>query len=831
MSTCGRFVSGVRVLGRLVLAVWLGSMVHELNPLLADDLAPIEVGQPARLEVFPPAVKLTSARQSAQLVVTGFYADQSLQDLTRAASITSTNPAVVEVRGSVAMPIADGTAELRIEAGGQQATIPVEVSGFGVVEPVSFEFGALVALSKQGCNAGACHGSPSGKGGFRLSLRAFDPSLDQLTLIREDFGRRTNVLEPEQSLLLLKPLMKSPHGGGLQMTKHDPAYAVLRDWIAEGARPDPPGRSRCVKLEVYPGGARLLKQPAHTQQLAVIAHFSDGTSRDVTPLAAYSSSDDDIASATPAGLVVAHDRGEAAILVRYLEHIETVNFTFVRDIEGFAWNDPPAANYVDEHVYAKLRQLQYLPSDTCTDAEFLRRVYLDVIGVLPTIEETEAFLADTAADKRARLIDALLERPEYAKFWALKWGDLLRLTNGQVGNDGVFKYHRWVERALRDNVPYDQFARELLTASGSTLSTPPANFYRTAADMNDCVETISQIFLGARLQCAKCHNHPFERWTQDNYYGMGAFFQRVQRKKTRRPDEMFVWTSATGEVTQPRTGQQMKPWLPGVGSLDEVDAADRRVTFAEWLTSKENPYFAKIEVNRIWSHLFARGIVEPVDDFRDSNPPTNAALLDALAADFAEHGFDRKHVLRTILNSRTYQASFQTNDFNRDDAKYCSHQEPRLLGAEQLLDAICHVTAVPESFGALPAGVKATQLPAPDLVKNDFLKVFGQPERQTVCACERSNDSNLGMAIQFFNGPLIYGKLRHEQNRFRKLMAANASNEEVVRQLYLAAVCRPPTEDELQASLNHLQGKEDRAAALEDVCWALLNTNEFLFQH
>ena len=380
-------------------------------------------------------------------------------------------------------------------------------------------------------------------------------------------------------------------------------------------------------------------------------------------------------------------------------------------------------------------------------------------------------------------------------------------------------------------MPYDEFARQLLTATGSTLSNPPANFFRTAGDMNDSVETISQIFLGARLQCAKCHNHPFERWTQDNDYGMGAFFNRIQRKKTRRADELFVWVNSPGEVTQPRTGKQMKPWLPGQGDLEEADEFDRRRTFADWLTKKENPFFGKIEVNRIWSHLFGQGIVEPADDFRDTNPPSNAELLDALAVDFAESGFDRKHMLRTMLNSRTYQSSFRPNDFNETDARCFSHYQPRMLSAEQLLDAICHVTGLPETFGSLPPGTQATQLPAPDLVKNDFLKIFGQPERQTVCACERTNESNLGMAIQFFNGPLVYGKLRDENNRFRKLSAENKTDEQIVTVLYLAAVCRKPTDKELEASLAHINSKEDRVAALEDVCWAIINTNEFLFQH
>jgi hypothetical protein len=382
-------------------------------------------------------------------------------------------------------------------------------------------------------------------------------------------------------------------------------------------------------------------------------------------------------------------------------------------------------------------------------------------------------------------------------------------------------------------MPYDQFATELLTASGSTLTNPAANFYRTSTDMNDCVETVSQIFLGSRLQCAKCHNHPFERWSQDNYYGLGAFFNRVERSKTLRTDDTFIWMSAKGEVTQPRTGEKMKPWLPLSGETDPPEGKDRRPVFAEWLVQSDNPFFARVEVNRIWGELLGRGIVDPVDDFRDSNPPSNAALLDALAADFAKYGFDRKHVVRTILNSRTYQASSRTNDFNRDDVKYFSHYEPRLLTAEQLLDAICHLTGVPEKFGDLPEGTRATQLPSPDLAASDFMKIFGQPERQTVCECERSSDSNLGQALQLYNGPLVHGKLRSESNRLRQLAAAGKSDRELIENLYLAGLARTPSQQELDTLLAHLAGKQDqeRLEALEDVGWAILNMNEFLFQH
>ena len=811
-------------LRKTVLAL-VGAMMLQAGPALAAD------AQLERIEVYPAEVRLAGVREQAQLIVTGHYADGSIQDLTRAAAISTANAEVVTVQGTVAFPAANGEASLNVDVDGKTAAVKVVVENQDQPQPVSFLYDTLAALSKNSCNAGACHGSPSGKGGFRLSLRAFDPKLDELTLIREDFGRRTNSLDPDNSLLLPKPLMKVAHGGGRQIRADDPAYAVIRDWIAEGCQMDTAEAARPVRIDVYPKSGRVLKKPAVQQQLSVWAHYSDGSVRDVTPLAVYSSSDVEVADVDRNGLVEGQKRGEVAVVVRYLEFIESSFITFIEDVEDFVWNDPQVNNYIDDAVDQKLMQLKYLPSDLCTDEEFIRRVYLDVIGILPTLEEVTAFAADQDPNKRDKAVDQLLDRPEYSKFWALKWGDLLRLTSGQVTNEGVYKYYRWVERSFRENKPYDQFATELLTATGSTFSNPAANFYRTSKDMNDCVETISQVFLGARLQCAKCHNHPFERWTQDNYYGMAAFFNRVQRKNTKRANEMFIFVSQSGEVTQPRTQQQMKPWVPGQGDIENPNEFDRRLDFAKWLTEPDNPFFAKIEVNRIWSQVFGRGIVEPADDFRDTNPPSNALLLDQLAQDFVDNGYDRKKILATILKSRTYQTSYQPNDFNEDDTKYFSHYQPRLLSAEQLLDAICHVTQVAESFGGLPAGTKATHLPAPDLVNNEFLKIFGQPERQTVCACERTNESNLSMAIQFFNGPLIYGKLKDESNSFRKSMTDGKSNTEIITLLYNLAVCRNPSDTELKASLEHIESKEDRVEALEDICWAILNTNEFLFQH
>lgn len=816
------------VLGLAATSSYLGERLHVVADSLPLSLIPI----PVSLEVTPREIRLHRSGDRRQFVVTGYDDSATPRDWTRDARLTSADPQVAEIRGTAVFAKADGETEITVELGKHRQSIPVRVVGTETEPRTAFESEVLVALSKQGCNSGACHGSPSGKGMFRLSLRAFDRELDEFTLTREDFGRRVNPIDPEQSLLLLKPMMQVSHGGGKQLRQDDAAYAIFRDWIAEGAQVDPPSVARCVRLEVLPNEKRVLRlEGGGTQQLAAVAHFSDGSSRDVTHLVAYESSRPDVGTVDDNGLVTPLARGETVILVRYLEHIESVPLMFTKQVPGFTWQDPPANNYIDELVNAKLKKLQYVPSDTCTDAEFLRRVYLDVIGILPSVAESRAFLDDPSPDKRSRLIDQLIEREEFAKFWSLKWGDLLRMTKKRLGEKGVHKYHRWIEESIRNNIPYDEFAHQLVAARGSTLANPPANFYRAASDMNLSVETVSQVFLGVRLQCAKCHNHPFERWTQDNYYGLSAFFHRVERRRTERPEEMFIWTSGSGEVTQPRTGEQMEPWLPGLGTVKIDDEAFRRGRFADWLVEPENPFFAKMEVNRIWAQLFARGIVEPIDDSRDSNPPSNPALLDALTQDFVANDFDRQHLLRRILNSRTYQASYRTESLNRDDRLYFSHQRPRLLSAEQLFDALNQVLGLKQRIGELPAGMKATQLPAPDLVQVEFLKVFGQSGRSTACACERTDDSSLGMAIELFNGPMIYEKLRDPQNRFRRGVAAGKPVQEVLTELYFAALCRPPSEVELRAAVDHCEQREDVAAGLEDICWALFNTDEFLFQH
>lgn len=798
-------------------------------------LEPIELGQPIRIDVQPSRIHLDSARCTVRVLVTAHYADGRVQDVTRVAVIHSQQPEIARIEGQkdagpYVMPLRNGVTEITVEVAGHQMQMPVEVSHTELPDHVSFQRETLAALTKQGCNSGGCHGTPSGKGGFRLSLEAYDPALDELTLIRESLGRRCNPIDPEQSLLLRKPTLDVAHGGGRRIRRSDRSYEVLKNWIAEGCQIDPATAPHCVQLEILPGRSRTLTWPAHTQQLLVIAHYSDGSQRDVTDLAKLTSSDNTVASVSPLGMVVGRGRGEAAIMVRYLEHLESILFTFVKPVDGFVWNSPPENNYVDTLVYRKLKQMQYLPADLCDDSEFIRRVHMDVIGVPPTVEESQQFLANTSSDKRSQLVNALLERDEYAQFWAQKWADLLRVRDKNLSPEGVQKFYTWLVDAFRANMPFDEFSRALLTAQGSTFVRPQANYYRTLKDATASVEATAQLFLGVRIQCAKCHNHPFERWTQDNYYGLSAFFNRVQQKSGSRAGETVVWVSRQGDVVQPRTGKTMQPWLPLTGIVEGESTVDRRVVLAQWLTRDDNPFFAKVGVNRIWAHVMGRGIVEPVDDFRDSNPPANKELLESLAAEFQASGFDQKQMLRTILTSRVYQHSAQTNDFNCTDEKYFSHAQVRLLTAEQLLDAIGYLTEKWESFPGVPAEMRATQLPSPD-ANHEFLKMFGQPDRETSCACERTSDSNLTQALQLFNGSLVHNKLRDSDNRFRRNLAAGKSDGEVLNDLYLAAYSRGPSPAEIQTAIKHLDAQTERVLGWEDICWSLINSKEFLFRH
>lgn len=826
----------------LLILSLLTTRLHAENRLYDEPELPIAIinaGNPERLEVQPSEFTIDGSRQQLQLVVTGFYADGTIADLTRAAQYRVVEPSLAEVnaRGGV-LPRANGQTSVEVTAGNVTASMTLHVKNSEEPENVSFHFQMLPILSKAGCSMGACHGSPHGKGGFRLSLRAFDPALDYKTIVEEEFGRRVNLLEPEKSLLLAKPRNTIAHGGGQRLHDGDLEQTLLTDWIKEGCEVDQEAAT-CVGIHVTPSSGRYLRQPHHVQQFRVTAQFADDTTRDITHLAVFESSDETVCRVSRHGLAVGMRRGEAAVIVRYLDHIESVVLGFVEDVPDFQWTSPPPVNYVDEHVYAKLKKFQYLPSQPCDDATFLRRVSLDLTGLLPPVERTQAFLRDEAPDKRARLIDELIESDEHAAFWAQKWGDLLRLSTRQMGRSGVLKFHRWILDSVASNQPYDQFAREILLATGSTLSNPAGNFYRTGTDTSDIMESTSQLFLGTRIGCAKCHNHPYERWTQDNYYGLSAFFNRIATRQTGRGDEAVVWMKREGHVMHPVTGKPVTPWIPSASPTSIETKSDHRKIFTDWLTSPQNPFFAKVEVNRIVSHLLGSGIVEPFDDHRDTNPPANAPLLDALANDFVKHGFDRRHIIRTILNSQSYQTSSHSNQFNQDDTRFFSHYQPRRLTAEQLIDAFGELTGVPERFPFVHPSTKATQLPAPDLKPHDrgkigeieFLKVFGMPERQSVCQCERGEESSLGQALELFNGETIHRMLSNKQNRIHKAIEAKTPHDQIVNDLYLRAFSRLPTDQELKITLTYLNNASNPGDAFEDIAWAMVNQDEFLFQH
>jgi hypothetical protein len=796
------------------------------------------VGKPSALFVQPAAITLAGPRAQQQAVVTGRYADGSVRDLTLFCDFAIENPAVAAVDTSgIVTPRGNGHTALVVRAGGLAAHVVLSVKDYDKPHPVSFRNEVIAALNVGGCNAGACHGTPSGKNGFRLSLRGFDPVADHVQLTRDVIGRRTDRQQADDSLVLLKALGRIPHEGGQRYAPQSLPARALRGWLAEGLRDDPPGSAQLRSIEVLPG-PRVQLEPARWQQLAVMAHFSDGSVCDVTRLTVFSSSDSSVADVDRTGLVEFHQSGEVAVLCRYLMELSTVRLSYLVPRKDLAWTNPHENNYIDHHVLAKLKVLGIPPSEPCTDAEFVRRAYLDLCGILPTPAEVQHFLADQSAGKRSRLIDELLERPEYADFWTLKWSDVLRASRKAIRLKGVFVFRQWLRDHVERNTPFDELVREILTASGSTFANAPANYYRVARDPQNLAETTVQLFCGIRMQCAKCHNHPFERWTQDDYYSMAAFFARVRQKRDPAepgPNPMvtggeIIYSDRAGEMVQPRSGRVMPPKFMGGPVANVPGHTDRRVVLAEWLTSPSNPFFAKATVNRVWFHLTGRGIVDPVDDFRDSNPPANDELLDALAKDFVEHHYDVKHLIRTIMNSRTYQLSAATNDFNKDDNKYFSHAVTKLLTAEQLLDALCAVTEVPEKFPGLPLGTRATQLPDGD-VNHPFLKTFGQPARELACECERESDSNLAQALQLINGPTVNEKLRNPANRIGRLLAKKTSDLEMLNELYLATLSRPPTPADVKTALGHVARAADKRKAWEDVHWALLNAKEFLFRH
>ena len=736
----------------------------------------------------------------------------------------------------------------------------------------SFSHQVMAVLSKAGCNAGACHGNAAGKGGFRLSLRGQDPNVDHLWITRESGGRRINLIEPNRSLILLKPTGQVSHQGGIRFRRGSQEYEILCAWLEAGALPPDRTSPRVTRIQVTPAHLFLLA-PEDSIQLQVVAHFADGTQRDVTSLATFELSNM-VADVLADGLVRRKAFGEATVMVRYLNQQAPARVAFVPLRQGFRWTNPPANNFIDDLVYEKLRQLRMNPSALTSDQVFVRRAYLDAIGVLPTAEEARRFVSDQRVTKRAALINQLLKRSEFADHWALKWSDILRNEEKVLDPQGVDAFHGWIRESVASGKPMDRFVRELLRGQGSTYENPAANYWRANRDASLRGETTARLFLGTRLQCAKCHNHPFDRWTQDDYYRWAALFARIdyeivnnERKdrfdKNEFNGEQRVVFTESGGVDDPRTGHYATPKLLGDRFLSPGSYHDRLTPLAVWLTDSSNVRFAEVQVNFVWYHLLGRGLVDPIDDFRSTNPASNPALLTALSRDYAEHEFDLRHLVRTIMNSRVYQLSADPNGTNVDDELNFSHATIYRLPAEKLLDAQSTVLDLPAEFAGYARGMRAGQLPGVRRIRlrdgrlrpgDRFLKAFGKPERLLACECERSNETTLAQTFLLIGGDL-HQRLAHPGNRLARLAFSPASDQEIVEELYWTALSRGPTSAEVQAAVELLRSAEgpfrtiadqawarlfaqfgwvklpdDRFSRVQDLAWALLNSKEFVLR-
>ena len=710
--------------------------------------------------------------------------------------------------------------------------------------PVSFANDVVPVLTKAGCNMGTCHAKAGGgQNGFQLSLFGFEPTEDFEHIVQAGRGRRVSFGTPDHSLLLLKATGQVPHGGGVRLPKSAPGYAVVRDWIREGARPDVASAPKLVALEIDPKKATLKRQG--TQQLKVLARYSDGTARDVTGTAVFESNDKALADVSEGGAVKAFDLpGKVSVMVRYQGRVAVFGAAIPLGAPVAAL--PPVKNFVDTAVFANLKELGIPPSPVCDDATFLRRVTLDVAGRLPTEDETKAFLADTSADKRDKWIDELLRGPDYADFFAGKWTAVLKNRRDDASDTvSNFAFHAWVRDGLLANKPYDQFVRELLGATGTVIGNPPVAWYKRVKEPKDQIEDVAQLFLGVRIQCAQCHHHPFERWSQDDYYALAAFFAQVGRKPsgTRDEDQIFH-KRGVATATNIKTRAALKPAALGDAVPAIAPDEDPRLKLADWMKSPKNPFFAKALVNRYWKHFFQRGLIEPEDDIRDSNPPSNPELLAALEKHFVESGFDLKALVRAITRSSAYQLSAIPNKDNGGDRQNYSRYYPRRLPAEVLLDSIDQLAGTQTDFANLPPGTRAVALPDNSYNRSSaFLRVFGRPEGQSVCECERVQSSSLAQSLHMINAPDVRGKLAHPAGRAERLAQDPRPAEAKVKELYRVAFAREPRPEELKAALAHLNEPRVGAAGrkvdaqkaardnFQDLLWALMTTKEFLFNH
>ncbi|TWU23035.1 hypothetical protein Pla52o_25690 [Novipirellula galeiformis] len=821
-----------RHLERLAFAV----IVSTVTALPAVAAAPESATPPANaakkpeIAVYPPEIKLGSARDFQSFVAVLRRDDGITEDASERMEWVIADESKVRRDGFMLYPVADGNTELVGSYAGTEVRVPVVVTGASTKPEISFEKDIMPVLTRSGCNTGSCHGAARGKDGFRVSLFGFDPDGDYYRITREIGFRRINLAVPEESLFLKKAVGSVPHTGGKLFDTDSDYYATILEWLQKGAKADaadakPPA---VESLAIYPPQA-VIEGEGTQQRFVAVATYSDGTTRDVTRLAAFTSNNASTASIDPMGIVTAGQRGEAFVMARFIT--ETVGSQVLALPTELQYTAPKIeGEYIDQLVGKKLQQLRILPSGRCSDEEFLRRVTIDITGLLPTEEEYNQFVADAAPNKRAELIDRLLERKEFSEIWAMKFAQLLMIkSSNTVSYKSAFLYANWLTDKFARNVPIDQMVRELLTSTGGTFTSPETNFYEIERDTLKTAENVAQVFMGIRTQCAQCHNHPFDRWTMNDYYGFASFFSQVGRKQAEDYRERVVFNRFGGEVNHLVTGKPVPPKFLG-GEAPDTKGKDRREVVANWLTSPENPFFARSISNRIWAHFMGVGLVDQVDDIRISNPPSNPELFDTLGDKLVEYKFDLRSLVRDICNSEAYQRSSLSNETNAHDSRNYAYAVVRRIGAESLLDCLCQVTEAPEKYRGLPLGASAVQI-ADGATSTYFLDAFGRSPRATACDCEATTSPSLSQALHLLNGSSVTNKIEQGKVIQKWVNDEKLSKEQVIDRIYIRSLARKPTPEEQEKLLATIPAEGDMTAALADVFWAVLNSREFAFNH
>jgi len=787
------------------------------------------------IAILPAHVELTGPEARHQLLAEGTVAERQI-DWTRDVKWSSSNPGVARVDSTgLVTPISDGSVTITATSPGGVAHAAVRVDHMKTPFVWSFRNDVVPVLTKAGCNQGACHGALAGKNGFKLTLRGYDPDVDYDTLTRQSIGRRINLSDPEHSLMLMKPSMHIPHGGGLRLDAKSLEYRVIAEWIGAGTPRPADSDPQITSLEVYPPGATL--KPGAEQQLVVEARYSDGNVRDVTRWVKYSSSDEGVASVDDFGHVKMNGSGQAAITLWYSSRVSysRLSVPYPNKIDPKVYSEFQRLNYIDDLVMTKLKALAIAPSPVADDATFLRRAYLDATGILPKPAEAEAFLADKSPDKREKLVDALLAREEFVDYWAYKWSDLLMVSSKKLRPSATWDFYYWVRESVKQNKPWDKMVREIFTAQGDTRENGQLNYFVLHKDPIDIAENTTLAFMGQRLTCARCHNHPLEKWTQKQYYQYANLFSRVGLKNGSQDGDVVVFAKISGDINHPRLMKPLAPAPLDAPSIPLDSTADRRQAFAAWLTSPQNKLFARAMVNRVWANFMGRGLVDPVDDLRATNPASNEELFAALTDDFVKHGYDINRLIRTIMTSGVYQLASEANATNSADNKYYSKYIVKRLPAEVLLDAMSQVTGVPSKFANYPAGTRAMQLPDTQ-IKSEFLTSFGRPPRLVCDAAERSSEPNVAQALHVINGDTLNQKLSDATGYAATAVKKAILNPQAVDHLYLAAYSRYPSAAE-KSHLTDLLWKaegdtpDSRQKSLEDLMWALLTSKEFLFNY